>query len=167
MNSVTKYVAAALLAISAAAAVVMPWEGKRNVAYQDHIGIWTICYGHTGKEVVKGLKASDSQCDLWLRQDLKLAYEITERCVPGEIPRSVRAGFTSFAFNVGPGGKGRKDGMCMLKSGKVPTHVRLLNAGDYVAACNSMLKWSNAGGVFSRGVHNRRLSEVKLCKEDL
>ena len=162
-----KYLATAALAIAAAAAVVMPLEGKRNAAYQDHIGIWTICYGHTGKEVIKGLRASNTQCDLWLKEDLGTAYDTTTRCVPGEVPRSVRAAFTSFAFNVGPGGRGVKDGMCVLKSGKVPTHVQLLNAGEYNTACNMLLKWSNAGGVFSRGVYNRRLSEMALCKEDL
>lgn len=162
-----KYLAAVAAALVMAATVVIPWEGKRNAAYQDHIGVWTICYGHTGKAVIKGLRASDAQCDIWLRDDLKIAYATTMKCVPGEIPVSVRAGFTSFAFNVGPGGKGVKDGMCMLKSGKTPTHVILLNSGQYAKACDAMLKWSNAGGKFSKGVHNRRLSEVEMCKADL
>lgn len=162
-----KYLATVAAATLAAIAVVVPWEGKRNTAYQDHIGVWTVCYGHTGTGVKPGLKVSDAQCDLWLRQDLKVAYETTEQCVPGELPRSVRAAFTSFAFNVGPGGKGRKDGMCMLKSGNTPSHVKLLNAGEYARACDMLLQWSSAGGKFSRGVYNRRVSEVKLCKEDL
>lgn len=162
-----KYLASIAAAILAAAAVVEPWESKRNAAYQDHIGKWTVCYGHTGAEVVKGYTRTDAQCNALLKTDLAVAYATTEKCVPGVLPTSVRAAYVSFAFNVGPGGKGRKDGMCMLKSGAVPKHVKLLNAGDYPAACNALLNWSNAGGKFSQGVYNRRVAEVKLCKEDL
>jgi len=45
-------------------------EEKRNVAYLDPVGIWTIGYGHTGPEVVEGLVWTDEQCDEALKRDL-------------------------------------------------------------------------------------------------
>lgn len=167
MNITTRIAGGAAAVLVAAGLLTAKWEGTRLNAYQDHIGVWTICTGHTGPEVVRGLRATKAQCDEWHRKDLNIAYDTTIRCVPGNIPNSVRAAYTSFALNVGPGGKGRKDGMCVLKSGAVPTHVKLLNSGQYIKACDQLLKWSNAGGQFSRGIYNRRVSEMTLCKEDL
>ena len=159
--------AAMVAAVALATPLVMKWEGLRVSSYQDHIGVWTICYGHTGPDVGPGLKASGAQCQRWLEQDLAEAYDVTMACVPGEVPRSVRAAFTSFAFNVGPGRTGVKDGMCRLKSGRIPSHVVLLNTGQYAAACDRLLLWANAGGAPSKGVMNRRLDEVSTCKKDL
>jgi lysozyme len=167
MNAVQKISAAVVATLAAAGFVASKWEGTKSVAYQDHIGVWTICTGHTGPEVVKGLKATRAQCDAWLEKDLNIAYETTLRCVPNSLPNSVRAAFISFTFNVGPGGKGRKDGMCMLKSGNIPTHVKLLRSGQYVQACDMLMKWTGAGNVYSQGIYNRRVDEVKLCKADL
>ena len=45
----------------------------------------------------------------------------------------------SFAYNVGPGKRGKKDGMCVLKSGATPRHVRRLNAGQHALACSSLM----------------------------
>jgi lysozyme len=45
-------------------------EGKRNKAYRDQFGIWTIGYGHTGPEVVEGLEWTDEQCEAQLDADI-------------------------------------------------------------------------------------------------
>lgn len=155
------------VAIAMALPVVTKWEGTRNTAYLDHIGIPTICTGHTGPEVKLGMKATNAQCEAWLKEDLQEAYDTTQRCVPGYVPQSVRAAYTSFTFNVGPGKTGVKDGMCVLKSGRVPMHVRQLQEGNWRGACDTLMLWANAGGTASKGVRNRRVDEVKLCYRDI
>lgn len=162
----TKLIAGAV-AIAMALPVVVKWEGTRNVAYLDHLGIPTICTGHTGPEVKLGLRVSDEQCAAWLKQDLQAAYDTTQRCVPGYVPQSVRAAYTSFTFNVGPGRAGVKDGMCVLRSGRTPLHIRQLQAAQWREACDTLMLWANAGGVASNGVRNRRVDEVKLCYRDI
>lgn len=162
----TKLIAGAV-AIAMALPVVVKWEGTRNVAYLDHLGIPTICTGHTGPEVKLGLRVSDEQCAAWLKQDLQAAYDTTQRCVPGYVPQSVRAAYTSFTFNVGPGKVGVKDGMCVLKSGREPRHIRQLQAGEFKQACDTLMLWAKAGGVPSKGVFNRRVDEVALCYKDM
>lgn len=44
-------------------------EGRRNIAYQDTRGVWTIGIGHTGPEVVPGLVWSDEMVDSVFLQD--------------------------------------------------------------------------------------------------
>lgn len=46
------------------------FEGKRLDAYQDVAGIWTIGYGHTGKDVHPGMSISDATADALLLSDL-------------------------------------------------------------------------------------------------
>ena len=48
--------------IAAIVAFIGPWEGRRYTAYQDIVGVWTICEGHT-KGVKAGDVATDAQCD--------------------------------------------------------------------------------------------------------
>lgn len=44
-------------------------EGKRNVAYRDIVGIWTICYGST-RGVHAGMVATYQQCLALLRAEV-------------------------------------------------------------------------------------------------
>jgi lysozyme len=45
-------------------------EGRRNVAYLDTMGVWTIGVGHTGVEVHHGLVWNDTQIDTQLDADI-------------------------------------------------------------------------------------------------
>jgi lysozyme len=57
-------------------------EGKRNVAYQDTLGVWTIGEGHTGPEVVPGLVWTDQQCDDQFRIDIADHCNQLEQALP-------------------------------------------------------------------------------------
>jgi len=57
-------------ALAVLAPLVMHFEGKRNVVYQDIAGIPTVCYGHTGENVKPGQEYTDAQCVMLLFEDL-------------------------------------------------------------------------------------------------
>lgn len=143
------------------------WTGRETTTYKDVVGINTICRGHTGRLAVPGYTATREECDKATVDDLLVAYNTVKSCVkvpltPGEV-----SGWTSFAYTVGPGKKGVKDGMCMLKSGREPSHVRLLNAGKPAEACAMMAQWTKAGGKVYRGLERRRVDEMAYCYRDL
>lgn len=55
-------------------------EGKRNIAYQDHLGNWTIGIGHTGPEVCEGLVWTDELIYKVFKEDLgKAVFEVFSR----------------------------------------------------------------------------------------
>lgn len=149
--------------LAAAVAFVPVYEGLRYRPYKDPVGIWTDCYGHTGKDVVPGRVNTQGQCDVKLYQDLLTANATVDRCTKVPLTDNQRSAFVSFAFNVGPGGKGVKDGYCTLKSGVQPSFLRKLNSRDYIGACNGLSEWTQAGGQVLPGLVKRRAHEVKVC----
>ena len=146
----------AKIAVALAAAIAIPAEGLRQYAYYDPPGILTVCYGHTGPDVVKGRKYSLVECDAFLSADMKKAVQTVERCVPG-LPENVLAAFADAVFNIGP----------RVACGPDSTAARLLKAGDIPAACRQLPRWNKArvGGVMVElpGLTKRRAKEQALC----
>ena len=148
--------------IAAALPLIVFFEGSRQTAYPDPVGIPTICSGHTGG-IRPGQTATAQQCDDYTLQDLLKARATMESCAQVPLNDNQRAAFTSFVYNVGGGKAGVKDGFCLLKSGKPSGIVTRLNAGDYAGACRQMLLWNRAGGQVLPGLTRRRQAETELC----
>lgn len=160
------------LGLSAAIATIPLFESRGGkpdlVPYVDPVGIVTDCYGHTGDDVRLGKINSLQACEDKLDADVLTAYNTVKRCTAGlELSNGELNAYTSFAFNVGPGGKDRKDGFCALRSGRVPTFLSELRKGNHIKACWSLLAWDKAGGQVLRGLTKRRTQEALLCLKDL
>ncbi|ARQ46071.1 lysozyme [Oxalobacter formigenes] len=163
MSKTRKITLASIAAITLCASTVVYFEGDKAVGYADPVGIATAGSGHTGPDVVIGKWYDKATREGWLQGDLEEAALTVERCAPGTIDVYQRAAYISFAFNVGPGRKGVKDGFCVLKSGKIPTHIRKARAGDKAGSCNALLAWDKAGGKTLKGLTRRRKAERDLC----
>lgn len=77
-------------------------EGKRNDAYLDSVGVWTIGVGHTGPEVHAGLHWTDDQVADALRADLD-RFEAAVNTATAALTQHQFDALVSFAFNVGVG----------------------------------------------------------------
>ncbi len=58
-------------------AILIDREAKKNKAYKDTVGVWTIGVGHTGTEVHEGLEWTDQQV-----MDVLLTLKSAIRPVP-------------------------------------------------------------------------------------
>jgi lysozyme len=154
------------MGLGGAASLVDKWEGYSATPYRDSVGIKTICRGHTGA-LVKKSTATQAECDVVTLDDLKTAAATVDRCATAPLTDGERNAWTSFAFNVGPGKRGVKDGFCVLKSGREPGHLKLMREGNPRAACGKLLEWNKAGGRELRGLTNRRVDELAVCLQDL
>lgn len=148
-------VAASLLSV-AGIQHIKDSEGLRTTAYPDPAtggAPWTICYGHTGPEVYRGLTVSKEQCELWLRQDT----DKHERFVKGMVTKPVRQGefnaMVSFSLNAGP---------TNLRNS---TLLRKFNAGDRIGSCNEYPRWKYANKMILEGLVTRRFKEQRMCLE--
>lgn len=149
-------------ALVTAMGLVVPWEGrdstaimtsegKRYVAYQDIVGVWTACDGIT-RGVKPGAKYSGAECDASLAVELQRANGYIEDCITTKISAKERGAYVSAGYNLGP----------ILMCGNTQLQ-RKLNAGDRRGACLELTKWVNAGGKFVQGLFNRRKAEQKVC----
>lgn len=149
---------AAFLAV--ATPLVAAWEGKKNTAYLDVVGVPTICYGHTrtvtAADVAAGVTWTDARCEALLRAEL-LEYReglhrfFTPETLDTRLTPERDAAYTSLAFNVGISGAGRS------------TATRRLNAGNIAGGCEALTWWNKAGGRVWRGLVRRRADEYRLC----
>lgn len=145
------------VAAAIATAIAIPAEGLRQYAYKDTGGILTVCAGHTGKGVAVGKKYSLAECSKFMNDDMKIAVEAVERCVPG-LPSNVLAAFSDAVYNMGP-----KIACDVSRS----TAAKYLKQGKYELACKELPKWDKAmiGGKFVPlpGLTKRRAQEMAVC----
>lgn len=144
------------VAAALAAAIAVPAEGIRQVAYYDPPGILTVCYGST-TDVQKGKVYSMAECKQRLDADMMRAVTQVDRCVPG-LPGPVLAAFSDAVYNIGP--------RIACDTG-ASTAARLLKAGDFNGACRALLSWDKArvmgAMVALPGLTKRRAKEKALC----
>lgn len=138
-------------ALAIAAVLVPALEGKENKPYQDVVGVWTVCYGHTGSDIIKGKTYTDAECQALLDKDLVPFSRSVERSVKVPATEFQKAALISFSYNVG------------VSSFERSSLLRKLNSGDYAGACDGLRQWIYAGGKQWKGLMNRRDIEMEVC----
>lgn len=126
-------------------------EGTRYVPYEDVVGVWTVCEGYAGKDVVRGKTYTRAECDNLTRTQLAAHGADVLRCTKVPLSQHEYDAYTIFTYNVG--------GAAFCGS----SLVKKLNKNDHVGACNGLLAWDMAGGKHVPGLARRRQFEHRLC----
>jgi lysozyme len=140
-------------ALAIAGSLIFHFEGREYVPYQDPVGIWTVCEGHTGPDVIPGKRYSNAECDALKAADVAEADAAVRRLVKVPLTDWQRAALIDFTFNLGAEN--------LAKS----TLLKKLNAGDYAGACSEYRRWVYAGGQRLRGLEKRREAEEWVCSQ--
>jgi lysozyme len=138
-------------AIAIAAVLIPDLEGVRYEPYHDVVGVLTVCYGHTGADIVIDKRYTPGECKALLDIDLVPFVRSVERSVKIPASEYQKASLISFSYNVG------------VKAFESSTLLRKLNAGDSKGACEEMRRWNKAGGKVWKGLINRREVEREIC----
>lgn len=126
-------------------------EGVRYEPYQDVVGVWTVCYGHAGRDIMLGKTYTEAECRALLNKDLATVASQINPYIKVPIPEATRGALYSFAYNVGAG------------NFKTSTLLRTINQGDVKGACEQLKRWVYAGGKKWKGLMNRRDVEYQVC----
>ena len=140
---------------------VKAFEGCRLMPYTDSVGVWTVGYGST-TDVTPGEAITMAQAEDRLREDLAYAEKCVNDAVTVPLTQPEFDALVSIVFNVGPGAKGKRDGIITLKNGEPSTLLRKLNDSDYDGACEQFLRWDKAGGKPLAGLTRRRKAEAEM-----
>ena len=130
---------------------LMEAEGCVLKIYKDSAGYPTIGTGHLirkGEDFSAGLTTEQAQ-DL-LQKDLVRFEAVVNEKVTVALTQNQYDALVSFAFNVGDG------------AFRSSTLLKRLNAGDYTAVPDQLMKWTKAGGRVNDGLITRRRNEAKL-----
>jgi len=125
------------------------FEGCRLTAYQDIAGVWTIGFGHVGKDVYEGLVWTQAQADDALLHDVNAARALLEMYSPNLANGTLDA-LTDFVFNLGIGNY------------RTSTLCKCVNAQDWTGAKAQLLTWDHSNGVVIPGLLRRREAEAAL-----
>jgi len=126
-------------------------EGLRLKAYQDTGGVWTIGYGHTGKDVYPGLVITQKRALELLAKDVAEASAAVNRLVTWpKLTQEMFDALVDFTFNAG------------VTAFKNSTLLRKLNAGDIEGAASELRRWDKNNGKVIPGLSKRRNQERAL-----
>ena len=123
-------------------------EGKRNKAYKDVKGLWTIGVGHLirpGEQHLIEATLTDEEVKELLRSDLKWCSEAVEGAVKVPLNQNQFDALYSLCFNIG--------GTAFKNS----TVVRKLNEGDYTGAAEAILMWNKPAVLQKRRQREKEL----------
>ena len=135
--------------------LIKSFEGLRLKAYKCPAGVWTIGYGHTGKDVKPGMTITREEAEALLKKDIELFEIGVEKVIDENITLTSNqfSALVSFSFNVG------------LENFKKSTLLKLINKGNQneLEAIHSQFKrWVWAGSQILPGLVKRREAEFDL-----
>ncbi len=126
-------------------------EGVSYIPYKDIVGVWTVCHGHTGKDIMLGKTYTKAECKALLNKDLATVARQINPYIKVDIPETTRGALYSFVYNVGAG------------NFRTSTLLRKINQGDIKGACDQLRRWTYAGGKQWKGLMTRREIEREIC----
>lgn len=128
------------------------YEGLRLEAYPDPAtggAPWTIGYGDTGPDVVKGLKITKEEADSRFAKRLEKEFEpAVNKALTVPVKQEMFDAMVSLAYNVG------------VANFRSSTLVKLVNEGKKVEAAEQFRRWDKAAGKRMLGLYRRRCSEL-------
>lgn len=132
--------------------ILKRFEGCKLKAYRCPAGILTIGYGHTSAagapEVTEGMTITQDEAEDILKRDL-VKYEIpVAAMVKVELEQNQFDVLVDFAYNAGVGAL------------KTSTLLKKVNAGDFDAVPDELMKWTKGGGKVLPGLVRRRQAEA-------
>lgn len=111
---------------------------------------WTIGWGHTGPEVIPGMKWTQEKADEVFKQDLEKFEKAVLRVVKVPLTQGQFDALVSFVYNLGASAFSNS------------TLLKNLNEGDYAGASTEFRRWVRNGGKVMLGLQRRRASEAAL-----
>jgi lysozyme len=125
-------------------------EGLRLKAYQDTGGVWSIGFGHTGRDVLPNSVIDEHTAEVLLTQDVANAERSVKRLVRVPLNENQFSALVSFVFNLGES---------QLRLSKT---ISVLNRGQYMEFADRMLLWNKDDGKEVAGLTTRRKKERAL-----
>ena len=129
--------------------LIKAFEGCKQFAYRDSVGVATIGYGHT-QGVKMGQAITKQQAEQYLRTDLQECEKALNECNVNFRQEQFDA-LCSWIFNLGVGAFEKSTVLIRIQTG----------ASD-VAVTDQLVRWYHAGGKPLLGLKRRRIAEANM-----
>lgn len=138
-------------ALAIATVMIPSLEGVKYTPYRDIGGVWTVCNGITGTDVIIDKIYTEKECKALLQKHLIPYARAVEKSVKVPASEYQKAALISFSFNVG------------INSFEHSSLLRYLNSGESKKACDALRQWVYVDKKKIPGLMNRREVEREIC----
>lgn len=124
------------------------FEGLRLTAYQDSGGVWTIGYGHTGPDVVRGRIITSTEAEALFEADIRRFERGVENSLARHATQNQFDAMVSLAYNIG------------IHAFRSSTLLQHFNRGDDEGVVREWTRWNKVGNTELLGLTRRRAHEI-------
>ena len=132
-------------------ALIREFEGCRLQSYRCSAGVWTIGYGHTGKDIKECMTITQQEADDWLIVDCNRVLQMLRDTLRVPIRQNQLDAFVSLGFNIGTEALRKSTLMSLVN--RNPDDLNIPEQFD---------RWVYAGGKVVNGLVRRRKAEGRL-----
>lgn len=139
--------------------LIKKWEGLRLRSYKCSSNVYTIGYGHTGKDVIANLEVTVEQAERLLDKDIKereqqLNVLLNNNNINLNENDNMYSALISLLFNIGYGNLNKSPLITILKNNNF--------VGDREEIEKCWLNHNKSGGKELKGLTSRRKEEIEL-----
>ena len=138
-------------------------EGCKLKSYQDSGHIWTIGYGHTGKDVYPNMVITQKQADNLFKIDIESRVKLLNQYIKCPYNQNQFDALLSFLFNAGLGSL-----LMLIKSTGIDNQLgNILNVPAHLSQYNKIFNSKTGHYDVCDGLTNRRKAELKLFNGEI
>lgn len=131
--------------------IIKKYEGFSSQAYKCPAGVWTIGYGHTGRDVYEGVTITEKEASLLLEKEVRKLEEEVLFYLDNKPSMNELDALTSLCYNVGLGA---------FKKSRLLKRINLKENGELIA--KEWIEFNKVNGKVVKGLIRRRAEEICL-----
>ena len=131
--------------------IIKKYEGFSSQAYKCPSGVWTVGWGHTGRDINKDTILTREEAELMLKKDVTNLQEQILFLLDGKPSMNELDALTSLVYNVGLGA---------FKKSRLLKRINLKENGELIA--KEWIEFNKVNGKVVKGLIRRRAEEISL-----
>ena len=131
--------------------IIKKYEGFSSQAYKCPAGIWTVGWGHTGRDINKDTILTREEAELMLKKDVANLQEQILFLLDDKPSMNELDALTSLVYNVGLGA---------FKKSRLLKRINLKENGELIA--KEWIEFNKVNGKVVKGLLRRRAEEICL-----
>ena len=131
--------------------IIKKYEGFSSQAYKCPAGVWTVGWGHTGRDINKDTILTREEAELMLKKDVANLQEQILFLLDDKPSMNELDALTSLVYNIGLGA---------FKKSRLLKRINLKENGELIA--KEWIEFNKAGGKIQKGLLRRRAEEICL-----
>lgn len=168
MKTQTKWGVGLLLALAASLGLYESSNRVITTPYQDIGGVWTVCDGITGTDVVPGRTYTATECRVLLARQIEAHLDGIAKCAPvRSLTLHEQFAFGHLAYSIGVGKWCGSTMAALVRAGRPREACAQITRWVFVAGRDCRIAANKCAGIVKRRLFERGVCEGTITPEGL